>query len=493
MSRVLGIDIRDNHVRIAALRAGYRKLELDGLFEELISAHSSPEEALRACFLKLPSGGHDTIVASVDGARCFTHSLTFPASARKRLSELLPFELEASLPIDIEELVIDHLILSGKSSEGATPELSVLSVAARTEHVREMIDLVRDATGHQPERVGASATELEQLAYLNPVLRSDETIALVDLGFARTDVCIIQGGNLRQARALSLGAEGFPDEATAFVARLRQTLSAYATTTGIDVSKMYLVGDGARLTGVTQFLAAQLGIVVEIFDKIEVEAISPESEYQLPMFGRALGTAMHGVRGKGLDLRQGELTFERGYEHLKARAPLLGGLVAAILLSFLFSVWAESRALSSEHEALVASLEEITQSTFGTATGDPDEAETELEKARKSRPEDPMPYLDGFGLAVVLSEAIPTELTHDVEEFDLAKGKLSLRGIVGSAEDAQKVSKALGEHRCVEEPNVTKITQVVNSDKERYTLEAEVRCPEDQGGKNKTKKKGESK
>ena len=93
MSRVLGIDIRDNHVRIAALRAGYRKLELDGLFEELISAHPSPEDALRACFQKLPSGGHDTIVASVDGARCFTHSLTFPESARKRLSatsSLLP-------------------------------------------------------------------------------------------------------------------------------------------------------------------------------------------------------------------------------------------------------------------------------------------------------------------------------------------------------------------------------------------------------------------
>ena len=187
--------------------------------------------------------------------------------------------------------------------------------------------------------------------------------------------------------------------------------------------------------------------------------------------------AVHAMRGKGLDLRQGHLAYEHGYEHLKARAPLSAALVAAVLLSFLFSVWAESRALAREHEALLVSLQEVTQSTFGTATADPDEAEVELQKARKVRPDDPMPYMDGFGIAVVLAEKLPDDMHHDVEEFEFAKGKLKIRGQVDSADDAQKVAKLLGEHRCVKDAKVTKITQVVNSERERYQLEAEVSCP----------------
>lgn len=492
MSRVLGIDVRDSHVRIAALRVGYRKLELEGLAEELLTGHESPAAAVRACLQKLPHGGHDTVIASLDGVKCFTHGLSLPESAKKRLAELLPFELEAALPLEIDELVVDYEIVGADARE-AGREISVLTVAARIEHVQEIIDMVREATEHQPERVGCSTTELAQLCHLNPLLRGEDTLAIVDLGFARTDIAIVRGGNLQQVRALSLGMDGFPDEAGECVARLRQTLSAYGTSTGQEVTKIYLLGEGARMHGIGEYLSGQLGLAVEIFDRIEVEAISPEHEHQLPMFGRALATAMHGVRGKGIDLRRGELSYERGYEHIKERAPLLAGLVAAILLSFFFAIWAESRALAAEHEALVVSLGEVTQSTFGTKTDDPDEAETELTKARKSKPEDPMPYLDGFGVAVALSEKIPSEVTHDIEELDVAKGKLSMRGVVRSAEDAQKVAKALAEHRCIHEPNVTKITQVVNTDKERYTLEAEVHCPEDDGGKKSNASKKEAK
>lgn len=486
MSRTIGIDFRNNHVRIAALQVGYRKIELEGLYEEHLAGHESPTEALRACLAQLPPGGVDTIVATVDGSRCFTHLVELPESAKKRLGELLPFELEAELPLDIDELSIDYAILAESAREGAGKVLSILTAAARIEDVQEAIDVVRRASDKQPERVGVSTLELEQLTHLNPALRGEEPIALVDLGFSRTDVCIVQGGNIRQARALALGVEGFPEAAPACVARLRQTFAAYVTTNDSAVSRVYILGEGAAMQGLPEYLSGQLGLTVEILDRLELEGLGEEARERLPHFGRALAIAMHGVRGKGLDLRQGELVYERGYEHVKERAPLLAGLVAAVMLSFFFSIWAESRALAAENEALVASLQEITRSTFGIETGDPDEAEVELEKARKSKPEDPMPYLDGFGVAVALAETLSTEITHDVEEFDVAKGKVKLRGLVSSASDAQSVAKQFGEHACIHEPNVTKITQVVNADRERYTLEAEVYCPEDEGAAKKS-------
>ncbi len=422
MSRVVGVDIRDSHVRAVALNAGIRKLEFMALAEELRAGHDSTADAVRACLAKLPAGGIDTLAVHVDGTRCFSHQLNLPESARKRLRELLPFELEAVLPVDVDELVFDYSILNAKAGD---PKLgfSVLAVASRLEHVKEMIAVMRTAIDRQPERIGCSATELGELPYLIPALKVPESIALVDFGYQRTDICVVSDGEVRLARSLSLGVDGFPDSSEECLARLRQTFGAYSAATGDDVQRLVVMGEGASMEGFAAFLTDRVGVPTELLPQISLEGMDALDHERTPFFAKAFSVAMHGVRGKGFDLRQGELAYERGYEHVKAKAPLFGAMVAAVLLSFLFSVWAESRALAAEHEALLVSLGEVTKSTFGEQTTEPDEAEMELEKARKNRPEDPMPYTDGFGLAVILSEVIPSDITHDVEEFDFRQAK----------------------------------------------------------------------
>jgi general secretion pathway protein L len=489
MSRVVGVDIRDSHVRAVALNAGIRKLEFLALSEELRGGHATLAEAVKACLDKLPAGGIDTLAVHVDGVRCFSHQLTLPENARKRLGELLPFELEAVLPVDVDELVFDYSILSQKPGTSKTG-FSVLAVATRLEHVQETIDLIKAATGRQPERIGCSSTELGELPYLIPSLKVRESIALIDFGYQRTDICIVSDGEVRLARSLSLGVDGFPDSSNDCLARLRQTFGAYTAATGDEVQRLVVMGEGAAMDGFAAFLTDRVGISTELLPQIPIEGLDALDHERAPFFAKAFSVAMHGVRGKGFDLRKGGLAYERGYEHVKAKAPIFGAMVAAVLLSFLFSVWAESRALAAEHEALLVSLGEVTKSTFGVETSEPDEAEMELEKARKNRPEDPMPYTDGFGLAVILSEVIPNDIKHDVEEFDYAKQKLKIRGQVDTAEQAQKVAKLLGEHKCVDEPKITKITQVVNSSRERYVLEADIECPEDSTADEKPKNSG---
>jgi Tfp pilus assembly PilM family ATPase len=488
MSRVVGVDIRGTHVRLAALRVGYRALEFEGFAEELLSNHESTAAALRACISRLPPGAIDTMVTTVDGQKCFSHRVRLPESARKRLNELLPFELEALLPVAIDELAVDYVVLPSGPSGASEGELEVLTVAARHDDVQERIDLIRAGADRQPERVGCSSTELGHLASHVPSLVGLGPVALVDLGFHQSDICIVEGGTVRSARSISLGVAGFPDGAPACIARLRQTFTAFFASTGRRIERVIILGEGALMPGLADFLTHELSIEAQLLPNLDIEGIVPSDAERSAVFAKALSAAFHGVRGKGLDLRQGEVAFERGYEHVKERAPLFVGLMAAVLLSFLFSVWAESRALEREHEALLESLAEVTGSTFSAPTSDADEAEAELSKARNSKPEDPMPYIDGFGVAVALAETLPEKLTHDVEEFELAKGKIKLRGIVDSADDAQKVAGALEGHRCVEEVKITKISQVVNSERERYTLEGVAHCPEDGGTSKKSKK-----
>lgn len=501
MSRVIGIDVTPRFVRAALLRVAYRKTFLEELKEVERADFESLPQAVAACAQALADGSGaaasaaagsgagqrvDSVGVVLDGRRTFVHHLEIPATALKQIDELLPFEIEAQVPVDIDELVFDYQVTPAKPGDAT---LDVLTVAARTEHVRECISLVSEALGREPEHVGCGPLELTQLTTLFPNLTAAPgAIAIVDLGEDLTDVCVLREGRVVGTRSLSLGTSGFPNGAEELVARLRQTFGSYALTGGVEVVRAFLVGSGASLEGVLPFFSDRMGIPFEPLSDSNLEGTTPAHQRLMPRFARALGAAQHAARGRGIDLRRGPLAFQRGYGFLKEKSPLLLGLGAAVLVSFIFATWAEMRSLEREREVLTARLEAETQALFGTAIVDPDEAEVQLQQALQQRAEDPMPHFGGLAVAVAVSEAVSSDIVHDIEELDFQKGKLTLRGIVNSTEEAQSISKALEEHRCIEGANISKITQVVNSSREKYVLEATVRCPEEEGEKKKAQK-----
>jgi general secretion pathway protein L len=492
MSRVVGIDVTATHVRAALLRVAYRKTVVEDLREVDVSEFASPAAAIAACVTALggeaaaangtPNARIDSVGTTLDGRRCFVHRLSIPLTAEKTLPQLLPFELEAVVPVDLEELVFDYEL--GRRDETAGM-LEVFTVAARTKHVEERIALVSEGLGREPESVGVAPVELGQLSALFPELNAPGPLAVVELSEDGTDICILEQGRVTATRSLGLGTRGFPGSAETLAAQLRQTLTGHAVGSGATPLRAYLLGSGAGLEGVHAFLADRLGMPFDTPLECTLDGVTGDTARLLPRFARSLATAQRLVRGKGLDLRQGALAFQRGFGFLKEKTPLLLGLGAAVLISFLFATWAESRALDREREALEAQLESVTSAVFGQKTTDPEEAHSLVTQAQGQKSEDPMPHMDGFGVAVAISEAVPMSVVHDIEELDVQKGKLTLRGIVNSTEDAQTVSKALDEHRCIEGANITKITQVVNSQRQKYLLEATVRCPEDPSDKKK--------
>jgi general secretion pathway protein L len=195
------------------------------------------------------------------------------------------------------------------------------------------------------------------------------------------------------------------------------------------------------------------------------------------------------LSGKAVDmnLRSGPLAYQRGFGFLKERAPLLAGLVAATLVSFLFSSWASLRALSREHEELVQSLAAQTQQILGEELSDPDAVSEAIERAKGKDEPDPMPHMDAFDTVVELSSAIPTTVVHDIEEFDMQRGHVKVNGVVGSTADAQNIASEMAKNRCVSDAKIAKVSQMVNGDRQKYVLEFDLKCPEDSGAKKKPK------
>lgn len=482
MARLVGIDLRSNYVRAVLVRTSYRRVTVERMLEVEFASPDELEQALAACALPLVQHSESVAVA-LDGEQSFIHRLKLPSTALKQLTEVVPFELEAQVPVDFDELVFDYRLLRRESS--ASP-LIVLTSAARIEHVRQRIETVQRVLGRLVERVGVGPLTLANLAPLAPQLSGPSTVALVDLGSQHSEMAVVSHGEPVFGRTLSKGVAGLPASASALASELRQTVAAWAAQGSGPLEAIYLLGGGAYAPGAEAYLSAELGVPVHQLPKLEIEGVPPEQLEMLPRFAKALSVAMSiSGRSRDLDLRRGPLAFQRGYGFLREKVPLLTGLTVAIVVSFLFATWAELRTLGREEEVLTKALAQLSKQVLGQETQDAEEAQSLLERARSSDEADPMPRIDSFDVLTEISKAVPMSVTHDIEEFDMQRAHVKINGVVGSAQDAQTIAGNLKNVRCFNDVKVSKLTQVINSDRQKYVLEFDVRCPDEQSKKKK--------
>jgi general secretion pathway protein L len=285
--------------------------------------------------------------------------------------------------------------------------------------------------------------------------------------------------------------EGLPESAPALAAELRQTFASWLAQDGEPVRTAYLVGGGAAAQGAEGYLTHELGISIQRLPQLSVlQGLTLEQAELVPRFAKAIALATGlATRPHDPDLRKGELAYQRGFGFLKDKAPLLSGLAAAIVISFVFSTWAQLRSISREQEVLQNALASLSHDVLGEEAADAEHAHELLERARSMEESDPMPQMDAFDVIVEISKAIPMSITHDIEEFDESRGHVKVNGVVGTTADAQVISGTLGQHRCFKDVKISKITQMVNSDRQKYILEFDVVCPEDEAAKKKPKKK----
>jgi general secretion pathway protein L len=385
--------------------------------------------------------------------------------------------IEAQVPVDIDDLVYDFVQLPRESAESP---VTVLAAAVRTEHVKQRLELVSRAISREPERVGVGALPLANLANVTPELLSEQPLAVLELGEDRSEVVVLQRGQPAYARTLSIGVAGLPESAPQLAAQLRQTMASAALAVGRAIEGVYLTGGGAAAAGAIDYLAAEVKLPVTLLPPPNLEGLTDDQRAALPRFSRALGLAL-GLRGrpKDLDLRRGGLSYQHGFAFLKEKAPMLGSLGAIILLSFFFSTWAELRSLAHEHEKLSTDLAALTKDALHEETPDPDRAHELLENATAHAEVDPMPHIDAFDVMVELSKAVPQAIVHDVDELEFSREHLKLRGIVGSAQEAQQIADGLKQNKCFSDVKITKVSQVVNGTRQKYMLESDLRCPED--------------
>jgi general secretion pathway protein L len=480
----LGIDIGTASVKTALVRSTYRKLGLVRTASADIDANAGigVVEAVRIAVARALDGekqGTDATAVALEGSRAAIHRLVLPAAAQKQLADVLAYELEAQVPFDLAGAVFDWRLLERGGEDGQLP---IVAAVAHVEDVRARIELVKEATGQEPERVGVGGFVLGALTPYVQALGEGETVAVVDLGVKGSEVLLLERGEPVFARTLSTGTKGMPATADRLVRDLRVSFGAHRAQGGSPPSRLYLCGGGAFLSGAEGYLSASLEIPVQMLPEpaLEMVGVGADAMRELPRYAKAIALALSlAGRGTGLNLRRGPLAYERGFAWVREKIPILAGLAAVILVSFVFSAWARLHSVHKEREVLQAALGSVTKDVLGTEATTAEEAQDLLSKEAALTDEDPMAHADAFDVMVRISEAIPSSMVHDIEELDVQKGHVTVRGVVGSIPDAQAIQATLAEDKCLAGVNLKNTVQMVGSDRQKYTLEFDLKCPED--------------
>jgi len=480
----LGIDIGSTSVKAAVVRSTYRKLALVRLASADVAPGGGPNlvDAVRAAVTRALEGeahGADATAIAIDGSRAAIHRLALPSTAQKQLADVLAYELEAQVPFDLSSAVFDWRLLERSGRDG---QLSIVAAVARIEDVRARIDLLRAATTQEPERIGVGALALGALVPYMPALSEADSVAIVDLGAKASEVLVLERGEAVFARTLSTGTEGLPATAPRLARDIRVSLTAHRSQGGAAPTRVYLCGGGAFVSGAEGFLSGELEVPVELLPEpaLDITSIGVDGLRVLPLYAKAIALALSlAGRGAGMNLRRGALAFERGFAWARERIPLLAGLSAVILVSFVFSAWARLHEAHKEREALETALAAVTKEVLGTEATSAQEAQELLSKEAALTDEDPMPHADAFDVMVRLSEAVPSTMKHDVDELDFQKGHAVVRGVVGSVGDAQSIASTLSDDKCLSDVKIKSTAQAVGSDRQKYVLEMDVKCPQD--------------
>ncbi|MBV9946228.1 MAG: pilus assembly protein PilM, partial [Myxococcales bacterium] len=429
----LGIDIGSAGVKAAVIRSTYRRVALARLGVAELAPHDGPASAVRAAVAQALAGetqSVDAVAVAIDGSRAAIHRLALPAAAQKQLADVLAYELEAQVPFDFESAVFDWRQLDPAPG---SDELPVVATVARVDDVRARIDLLKEAIAQEPERVGVGAFVLGALAPFLPALAEGEAVAVVDLGAKTSDVLVLERGEPVFARTLSAGTDGLPAVAGRLARDIATSFAAHRARGGVAPQCVYLCGGGAFENGAEGFLSSALEVPVRVLPEPELDltAIPPETLRHLPRYAKAVALAASlAGRGTGMNLRRGPLAYERGFAWVRERIPLLAGLGATVLVSFVFSAWARLHAVHTEHAALESALGSVTKEVLGSEATTAQDAQDLLAREAALTDEDPMPHADGFDVMVRLSQAIPDSMKHDIDELDVQKGHVVVRGVV---------------------------------------------------------------
>jgi type IV pilus assembly protein PilM len=214
---IVGLDIGSSSVKAVECVVRNKRVEL----LHVGVAPIPPEAIVQGAFLNsgaivdaireaVDSAGIKTrqVATAVSGHSVIVKKISLPSMTREELEESIRWEAEQYIPFDINEVNLDFQILHGAEMEG---QMDVLLVAAKKDLIDDYVHVITDA-GLHPAVIDVAAFAVENAFEANYDLKSDDVVALVNIGSQVVNINIVAGGAPAFTRDISTGGAAYTEE-----------------------------------------------------------------------------------------------------------------------------------------------------------------------------------------------------------------------------------------------------------------------------------------
>lgn len=322
----VGLDIGSSSIKVVQVKETKKGVQLVNFGLEPIPSQSIVDgaimnqgavvDAIRNVFGRLRIREKRVAIA-VGGHSVIIKKISVPPMTKGELEEQIKWEAEHHVPFDPHDVQIDYQVISEENAQG---QMDLLLVAAKNELLNDYAAVVRDAQ-LKPVVVDLAAFAVQNAFERNYGLSPDDSVALVNIGASISTINIVVdgvttftrevtiGGNAyteeiqkqlsvgyEEAEAYKVGAvspmsgEVVPGEVDRVLAQVSDLVAGefqrsldffLATTTGSDITKIYLSGGSAQVTSLQRAVEAKSRMEVVVVDPFYNVSID-ETRFDMP-------------------------------------------------------------------------------------------------------------------------------------------------------------------------------------------------------------------
>lgn len=366
--KIVGIDVRPDAVAAVVLRGGLRERTLETA--AMAPRPSANGDGLRAALDQLRERidlSDALCVAAFPPGRISYRNLSVPFSNHRKISQILPFEIEPTLPYPVDDLVLDFHALGANGDGGA----DIFALAVEKDRLAEYLATLKSA-GVDPHRVTAGGYSAALCAAESGAEESPNAYLTLDVGVEAATLFLVLDGEVRLARSLPLRPGATPD-AAGLSRFIRQTLTAYGEQLLEETAPTALYLTGAGLRGRSEEMAAEmaerLDWPVQRLDLMSGREgrVGAEGEvsWSPDDMNGALALALVEIDGRnGLNLRRGAFATRQDWSAHR-RTFLTAGIFLVVILGLLgLHLYLDTFALQKRLNRIDAQIHDIFRTTF---------------------------------------------------------------------------------------------------------------------------------
>jgi general secretion pathway protein L len=240
--KILGLDIRNDSISAVLLTSGLKGNEIESFAYVPYDEENEDKSHMSVALQKIVDQkniGDSVCIVSFPAEEISFRNLKIPFRDQKKISQILPLELEPLLPYPIDDLLMDFQIMPLKEGSDNT---DIIAVAVRKSYINECISEL--ATFGIVPRIIAAGISHTTLC-LNHFSDIPDNSIVIDIDSNKSSLFAFVSGQISLIRSMPLHST-MEKRAGALCADIQRTLAASETLTGSEIKPdaFFLTGPG---------------------------------------------------------------------------------------------------------------------------------------------------------------------------------------------------------------------------------------------------------